>query len=213
MHTIRRFKGLRFWWPHHRDCRGEVLDLLRAPTEALSRIRRKADAGRALSRAEWTVVAHLAQHGMETAAMTYPNGLSADSCIAVLDAFAAVYALRTALDTRRDPYYLGNLPSDRRRADVTDEPLSNAVRAAVAESRRRLRERDSRCVPWLAGRNLRVLLAEARLPCATVIHRALRPHWPALWRLAVQGHDALTGEAVSDVLPCGDARAADDRRL
>lgn len=213
MFIIQRLSGIRFLGFPRRDHRRDVIDMLAAATDALRHVRRKAAAGRRLSQAEWTVVAHLAQQGIETAAMTHPNRLSADSLVAVLDAFAAVYDVRSALDARHDPYYLGNLPCDWRRVGVTDEePLSNAVRTAVAETRRRLCERDPRCWPWLAGRNLRVLLDEDPLPSAAVIHRALRPHWPALWRLAVHGHDALTGERLPDA-PCRDARGADDRRL
>jgi hypothetical protein len=188
------------------------MDLLAVPTDALRRVRRKAEAGRVLSRTEWTVVAHFGQHGMETVAMANPNRLSTESLMAVLDAFAAVYDMRQEPDTRQDAYYLGNLPVECRPAAVTDEaPISEAVRTAVAETRRRLRERAPRCLPWLAARNLRVLLAEDRLPGAAVIHRALRPHWPVLWRLAVHGHNALTGETLPDV-PCRDAREADARR-
>ena len=69
--------------------------------------------------------------------MTYPNRLSPDSLIAVLDAFSAVYDVRTVPDTRHDPYYLGNLPPECRSAAGIDEaPTSTAVRTAVAETRR-----------------------------------------------------------------------------
>jgi hypothetical protein len=213
MHLTERFRGLRFLGRGGVSHRREVVDLLAVPTEALSRIRRKTATGRALSRAEWTVVADVAQHGLETVAMTYPNRLSPDSLIAVLDAFAAVYDVRTVPDTRHDPYYLGNLPIECRTAAAIDEaPMSTAVRTAVAETRRRIRERIPGCFPWLAGRNLRVLLAEDRVPGAGAIHRALRPHWPGLWRLAVQGHEALTGQALPDVPLARDVGAADDRR-
>jgi len=129
MHLTQRFEGFGFLrWGHH-SRRREVVDLLAVPTEALSRIRRKACTGRALSRAEWTVVADVAQHGLETVAMTYPIRLSPDSLIAVLDAFSAVYDVRTVPDTRHDPYYLGNLPAECRPAAGIDEaPTSTAVR-------------------------------------------------------------------------------------
>jgi hypothetical protein len=214
MYLPQRFEGFRFpRWGHH-SRRREVVNLLAVPTEALSRIRRKAGMRRALSRAEWTVVADVAQHGLETVAMTYPNRLSPNSLIAVLDAFSAVYDVRTVPDTRHDPYYLGNLPAECRPAAGIDQaPTSTAVRTAVAETRRRLRERVPGCFPWLAGRNLRVLLAEDPLPGAAAIHRALGPHWSELWRLALEGHQALTGEMLPEVPAARDARAADDRRL
>lgn len=214
MHLTQRFRGLRFFGFGHDSRRREVVDLLAVPTEALSRLRRKAAAGRALSRAEWTVVAEVARHGLETVAMTYPNRLSPDSLIAVLDAFSAVYHVRTVPDTRHDPYYLGNLPAECRPAAGIDEtPTSTAVRTTLAETRRRLREWVPGCFPWLAGRNLRVLLAEDPLSGAAAIDRALRPHWPGLWRLALEGHKALTGEVLPEVEAVSDARAADDRRL
>lgn len=215
MPITRRFRGLRVLGLGHPDHRREVIDLLADPIDALRRVRRKADAGCVLSRAEWTVVAHFAQHGMETVAMTNPNRLSTESLIAILHAFAVAYDMRQDPDTRYDAYYLGNLPVECRTAVVTDEaPMPQAVRMAVAETRRRLGERVPRCLPWLAGRNLRVLLAEEPLPVAAVIHHALRPHWPVLWRLAVQGHHALTGEALREMTPCrGAVGADDDRRL
>jgi len=123
MHLTQRFEGFGFLrWGHH-SRRREVVDLLAVPTEALSRIRRKAGTGRALSRAEWTVVADVAQHGLETVAMTYPNRLSPDLFIAILDAFSAVYDVRTVANTRHDPYYLGNLPAECRPAAGIDEAL------------------------------------------------------------------------------------------
>jgi hypothetical protein len=214
MHLTQRFRSLRFLGRGRLSHRREVVDLLAVPTEALSRIRRKAGTGRALSRAEWTVVADVAQHGLETVAMTNPNRLSPDSLLAVLDAFSAVYDVRTVPHTRHDPYYLGNLPAEcRPAADIDEAPTSAAVRMAVAETRRRLREGVPGCFPWLAGRNLRVLLAEDPLPGAGAIHHALRPRWPGLWRLAVQGHEALTGEVLPEVPAARDARAADDRWL
>lgn len=214
MQLTQRFERFGFLRRGHHSRRREVVDLLAVPTEALSRIRRKAGTGRALSRAEWTVIADVAQHGLETVAMTYPNRVSADSLIAVLDAFSALYDVRAVSDTRHDPYYLGNLPAEcRPPAGIDEAPTSSAVRTAVAETRRRLRERVPGCFPWLAARNLRVLLADDPLPGGAAIHRALRPHWPGLWPLVLAGHQALTGEVLSEVLAARDARAADHRRL
>lgn len=171
-----------------RNDRLEVLDLLAAPTDALRQVRRKAEQGRVLSRAEWTVVAHFAQQGVETSA---PNRILTASLIAVLDAFAAVYDLRRRPDTRREAYYLGNLPLECRPAGMPGKPLEaptpETVRMAVAETRRRLRERTAPFFPLLVARNLRVLLAEDTLPDAEVIHQPLRRHWPVLSRLAARG--------------------------
>lgn len=195
-----------------RDHRREMVGLLAAPSETLRRARRKAVEGRALTRAEWIVVADCARHGLEAAAMAQPQRLSPESLTSVLDAFAAVYDVRTVAETRHDPYYLSNLPIECRSAGETEGTSASAtVRATVAETRRRVRQRVP-CLPWLAARNLGVLLADGPLPGAGVIHRALRPHWPGLWRLVVQGHEVLTGEVLPDAL-CRDAVRPDERRL
>lgn len=206
------FRGLPVLRSLRRDHRREMVRLLAAPSEALRRARRKAVAGRALSRAEWIMVADCARHGLEAAAMAHPQRLSPDSLTSVLDAFAAVYEVRTVIETRHDPYYLSNLPIECRSAvEREGASASAAVRATVAETRRRVRQRVP-CLPWLGARNLGVLLADGPLPGAAVIHRALRPYWSALWPLAVHGHDALTGDALPDAL-CLDARGPDERRL
>jgi hypothetical protein len=210
MSVTYRFRGLRVPGFLRRDHRREMVGLLAAPSAALRCARRKADAGRALSRAEWIVVADCARHGIEAAAMAHPQRLSPESLTSVLDAFAAVYDVRTVTDTRHDPYYLSNLPIECRSAGETEgASASAAVRAAVAETRRRVRQRVP-CLPWLAARNLGVLLADGPLPGAAVIHRALRRYWLALWPLAVHGHHTLTGGALpwssGDALGAGDGR-------
>src|SRR5262245_37247218 len=48
-----------------REDRLEVVELLAEPTAALQQIRRKAETHQVLSRAEWAVVAHFVQLGME----------------------------------------------------------------------------------------------------------------------------------------------------
>lgn len=179
----------------------DLIELLAAPTETLREARRKADADGVLSRAEWNVVAHFAHQGLETIAMTTPNRATTDSLLTVLDAFAAVYDLRTDPDRGRDVYYLGNLPMEcrpTRAANADESPTSNAVRAAVAATRRRLLECTVPFLPFLAARNLPVLLSEDALPSAEALHRALRPHWPMLWRLAVHGHANATGRPADD---------------
>jgi hypothetical protein len=60
MRVTPRFRGLRFLRLGRQNCRREVVDLLGTPTDTLRRVRLKSDAGRMLSRAEWTAVAHLA---------------------------------------------------------------------------------------------------------------------------------------------------------
>lgn len=217
MPIARRFRGLRLLGRARPDRRREVIDLLAAPTDSLLCIKRKGNANHLLSRAEWTVVAHFAQQGLETVPMTGPSRVSTDSLMAVVDAFAAVHDLRTVAITGRDTYYLGNLPVDCHpaitRGEPDEAPTAETVRRTIAETRRRLGDSTRLFFPLLIGRNLRVLLDEDALPGAELIHRALRPYWPALWRLAVQGHDAATGEPMADVQPAHEAWAADHREL
>src|SRR5438309_392670 len=96
-----------------REDRFEVADLLAKPTETLLEIRRKGEAQHILSRAEWILLAHFVQKGLEAYTERTPNPVSNESLIVVLDAFLAVYELRTERASLRDPYYMSNLPSDR----------------------------------------------------------------------------------------------------
>ena len=93
-----------------RDDRLEVVDLLADPTGSLLQIRRKGEAGLVLSRAEWTTLAHFVRHGVEAVSAQTPHAVSRESLVALLDAFVAVYDLRSTPDSRLEAYYLGNLP-------------------------------------------------------------------------------------------------------
>ena len=171
----------------------EVVDLLAEPTESLLQIRRKGEAGTALSHAEWTVLAHFVRQGVEAASVQTPNPVSSDSMVAILDAFLAVYALRIKPDSRLDAYYLGNLPSEDRPAPPKRAPRSadgdqDAVRRTVMATRRRAGDVSATWQPVLAARNLYAVLEEDDLAGAEDLHRALRPFWSPLWRLAARGH-------------------------
>jgi hypothetical protein len=183
-----------------RDDRLEVVDLLAEPTESLLRIRRKAESGRVLSRAEWTAIAHFARHGLEASPTQTPNPVSRESVIAALDAFLAVYDLRDDEVSRLDAFYLGGLPPECRPAaakrTIRAGPPPDAVRRTVKETRRRVSDPATTWQPLLVGRNLYVLLDEEKLPGGEDLTRALRPYWPALWRLAARGHYVHTQEPV-----------------
>ncbi len=175
-----------------REDRLEVVDLMAEPTETLLQIQRKGKAEHVLSKAEWTILAHFVQQGLEAFSSDTPSPVSRESLIGVLDAFLAVYELRKGASTR-DEYYLGNLPSDCRPAkskgsEGMEKVTPELVRRTVAETRRRLSEPATKYAPLLAGRNLYVLLEEENLAGADAVNRALRPHWPILWRLAARGH-------------------------
>ena len=153
------------------------------PTEALLQIRRKGEAQHILSRAEWILLAHFVQRGLETHSERTPNPVSNESLIAVLDAFLAVYELRTERASTRDPYYLSNLPSECRSAKAkgpeTPERITpEIVRQTVAETRKRLSDSPVKWNTFLVARNLLVLLDDEKLPGADGLNRALRPFWP-----------------------------------
>ena len=76
-----------------REDRLEVVDLMAEPTKALLEIRRKGEAGHVLSKAEWTVLAHFVQQGLEAFSGDTPNSVSREALIEVLDAFLAGYEL------------------------------------------------------------------------------------------------------------------------
>src|SRR5580765_7600465 len=97
-----------------REDRLEVVNLLTEPTEALLQIRRKGEAQHPLSQAEWTLLAHFVQEGVEAYAAKIPTAVSRESWAAILDAFLAVYALRGDRPSPADAYYLGNLPIESR---------------------------------------------------------------------------------------------------
>jgi hypothetical protein len=180
-----------------REDRFEVADLMAEPTEALLQTRRKGEAQHILSRAEWILLAHFVQKGLERYTERTPNPVSNESLIGVLDAFLAVYELRMERTSPRDSYYVNNLPSERRPAkgkgaDDSERATSETVRRTVAETRKRLSDPAVKWDTFLAGRNLLILLEDEKLPAADTVNRALRPFWPVLWRLAARGHYCLT---------------------
>src|SRR5271165_4476692 len=184
-----------------REDRFEAADLMAEPMEALLQIRRKGEAQHILSRAEWILLAHFVQNGLEAYNDRTPNPVSNESLIAVLDAFLAVYELRTERTSLRDPYYMNNLPSECRPAkgkgaEDSERATSETVRRTVAETRKRLSDPAVKWDTFLAGRNLLILLEDEKLPAADAVNRALRPFFPVLWRLAARGHYCLTQESL-----------------
>ena len=184
-----------------REDRFEVADLMAKPTETLLEIRRKGEAQHILSRAEWILLSHFVQKGLEAYTERTPNPVSNESLIAVLDAFLAVYELRTERTSPRDSYYMNNLPSECRPpkakgAEDSERANSETVRRTVAETRKRLSDPAVKWDTFLAGRNLLILLEDEKLPAADAVNRALRPFFPPLWRLAARGHYCLTQESL-----------------
>ncbi|HEY1468521.1 MAG TPA: hypothetical protein VGF61_05715 [Candidatus Acidoferrum sp.] len=185
-----------------REDRLEVVDLMSEPTKALREIRRKGEAQHVLSKAEWVVLAHFVQRGLEAFSSDTPSHVSRESLIAVLDAFSAAYDVRKG-QSASDEYYLGNLPWDCRPSKVrttegSEKVTLEIVRRTVAETRRQLSDPSTRWEPGLIGRNLYAIIEDEGSKDAETLNRALRPHWSALWRLATRGHYHLTKEPVRD---------------
>ena len=175
----------------------EVVELMAQPSETLLQIRRKGEAQHVLSRAEWTILAYFVQQGVEAFSDRTPNPVSRESLTVVLDAFLAAYELRKERASKLDELYLGNLPRESRPAKArgTDEqPTTETVRKAVLETHKRLSDPAMKAEPLLAGRNLYVILDEEKLSGAEALDRALRPFFPALWRLAARGHYCVKHE-------------------
>jgi hypothetical protein len=180
-----------------REDRFEVADLMENPTDALLQIRKKGEAQHILSRPEWILLTHFVQRGLETYSERTPNPVSSESLIAVLDAFLAVYDLRTERTSARDTYYFGNLPFECRPAKGkgvgdSEHPIADVVRKTVIETRKRVTDSGVVWDAYLAARNLHVLLEDEKLPSMSALTQALRPYWPALWRLAARGHYCQT---------------------
>ncbi|MGB2592181.1 MAG: hypothetical protein WBG02_07145 [Candidatus Acidiferrum sp.] len=183
-----------------REDRYEVADLLANPTEALLDIRRKGEAQHIFSRAEWILLAHFVQKGLEAYTERTPNPVSNESLIGVLDAFVALYELRTERTSSRESYYLNNLPTECRpakiEADDSERATSETVRRTVAETRKRISDPAVRWDTFLAGRNLLILLEDEKFRAADAVNRALRPFFPVLWRMAARGHYSVTQQSL-----------------
>ena len=183
-----------------REDRLEVVELLSEPTKSLVEIRRKGEAQRVLSKAEWTVLAYYVQQGLEAYSEDTPIPVSRESLIAVLDAFLAVYEIRKGPSTG-DDYYLGNLPNECRPAkgkasESSEKVTPDVVRRTVVETRRQVSDPATKWEPTMAGRNLYVLLGDEAVRDTEILNRALRPYWSALWRLAARGHYYQTNQPI-----------------
>ncbi|MEP7307236.1 MAG: hypothetical protein ABJA98_17125 [Acidobacteriota bacterium] len=185
-----------------REDRLEVVNLLTDPTEALLQIRRKGEAQHPLSQAEWTLLAHFVQEGVEAYSAKTPNAVSRESLAAILDAFLAVYALRGDHSSPADAYYLGNLPIESRPPAAkrgAEQITPDLVRRTATDTRKRVSDPDSGTArPIFAARMLYRVLEDTSLGGPAAVNRALRPWWPILWRLAARGHYALTGQPVRE---------------
>ena len=158
--------------------------------EANNSIVKMQAAGDVLSKAEWTVLAHFVQQGLEAFSGDTPNPVSRESLIEVLDAFLAGYELRKGASVW-DEYYLGNLPADCRPgkskgSEGVEKATPKIVRRTVQETRRWVGEPATKYAPLLVGRNVYALLEEEKLSGADTSFE-----WPKLDSLDGDGSATL----------------------
>lgn len=187
-----------------RDDRLELVNLLSEPTDALLRIRGKADSGLPLSQAEWTMVAHYCAVGAESFVNTAQGQISYESLAEILEAFLAAYAIaRRPKKSPLDSLYLRTLPGDKQ-VDAKDiEDIgSDDVRRVVMRTIQMLRNpAQKRRKPILSVRNLYTLLDEEKFSNVEKLNGALWPHWPALWRVCARGHYSLHRKPLREKVP------------
>jgi len=169
----------------------EEVNLYKRPTESLLAIRRKVEGGRFLSQAEWGVLAHYVQYGMEGAGK---NPISPESFVGVLNAFGALYPRRSGR-MERNSYYLGNLSLDSYEGRGSEDEV---VLGAVEETIRRVRESAKPYTPVFCARNLYVLLDQEKFAGVEAINAALAPYWAVLWRVAARGHFIYEKKPIRD---------------
>lgn len=169
----------------------EEANLYRTPTASLLAIQRKVSERRSLSQAEWGLLAHYIQQGME-GALKCP--ISPESFMGVLEAFRSLYPLRSGY-LERNGYYLGNLSLDSYERRGADDA---AVLAAVEETIQRVRGAAKPYTPIYCARNLYVLLDQEKFAGVEAINAALSPYWPVLWRVAARGHFLYEKQPIRD---------------
>jgi hypothetical protein len=172
-----------------REDRLEVAQLLSDATMSLAQARRKIEAGYALSRAEWIIVAFFARQGVEGySESTAGNPVSQETIKAILEAFLAAYKMRRPRKTSRDANYLANLPILSKEGKEVAHTEGVDVCAAVERLIQKMADAKSDLWPQFAARNLYELLEEEQFGNIEALNLALKPHWPALWRAAARGH-------------------------
>lgn len=180
-----------------REDRLEVAELLTNATAALTLARRKTEAGVGLSRAEWTVLAHYVQQGVES----HVGGrVSAETMKEILQAFLAAYKMRRGKKSNRDTHYLSNLPilNKAGKQVIGAEAEGVDIPTAIERLVRAIQFPGSKEVwPQFAPRNLYEFLEEEPFGIEAM-NQVLKPHWPALWRAAARGHYLVTGYPVRD---------------
>jgi hypothetical protein len=199
--------------------------LLKTPTDALARIRKRWESQHALSAVEWDVLATYVRIGADEERQHTPIAAvpSRESYVAVLDAFEAVYAHRTEPASRHTWVYFGNLEGflTADTLSATDpEQRNQAVLAQIARRRALLQPSDRWERPGNIGHCFWVAVQEEGVD-STTLDQLLARHWPVLWRLAARGHwirhdrrpvrlSESTGEEARQALGLPPPMSADD---
>jgi hypothetical protein len=170
----------------------EEVTLYSNPTESLQSIRKKASKNRALSRAEWELLAYYVQLGTENGTKT---PISPESFASIMEAFLSLFA-KCVKSPNLNRYYLGNLPSECHPSDAPE--TEETVRAATTETIKRVLASPQNFTPRFVARNLYVLLDQGKFAGAMVVNEALLPYWPVLWRVAARGHYLTKKEPIRD---------------
>ena len=189
-----------------REDRLEVAEMLADPTVTLAGARRKAEAGLSLSRAEWIVVGHYVQLGVES---PMADPISPETMRGILQVFLAAYQVRRGKKPSRDVHYLSNLPilNQQGQAIVGTDAEGIDVRTAVERLIQRMDMPEAEEVwPQFIARNLYEFLEEEPFGIEAM-NQALKPHWETLWRAAARGHYLMRGSPV----PAAAGRAIADR--
>ena len=168
-----------------REDRLDVAELLSNATTSLDRSRRKIEAGYSLGRAEWIVVTYFAFQGVES---TAANPVCQDTLKGILEAFLAAWKIRRSRKSSRDARYLANLPildgEGKEVVHAEDADLATVVERLL----RKMSTPNTRLWPQFAARNLYELLEEEQFGNIEALNRALKPHWPEIWKAAARGH-------------------------
>ena len=168
------------------------VELLKTPTDSLSRIRKRWESQHALSSVEWDVVAQYARIGTDEERQQSPMAAvpSRESYLALLDAFEAVYAHRVERASRQTWVYFGNLEGflTADTLSATDiEQRHQTVLGQIALRRALLQPTNGWEPPGNIGHCFWIAVLEEGVD-SPMLDQLLAPHWPVVWRLAARGH-------------------------
>jgi hypothetical protein len=168
------------------------VELLKAPTTSLARIRKRWESQHALSAVEWDVLAEYVRTGSDEERQQSPLAAvpSRESYLALLDAFEAVYAHRLQPASRHTWAYFGNLEGflTADTLSMTDpEQRHQTVLTQIARRRALLQPIDRWERPGNIGHCFWTAVLEEGVD-STTLDQLLAPYWPTLWRLAARGH-------------------------